>query len=430
MFIEPLDARYLMAARGLDTFFATHGRYAFPKGYAPGDAIASTDSEIFVEVSKGTKRYVAKLTEAGDLDTSYGTNGYAPIPYAANKLAYDANRDLLYVAGTVATASDDRVSELRLTRLLPSGDIDTSYANRGTFAYAQPTPGTDFEFVTASVEQINLLVDGSAVLGVDRAIGVSSGYFTDHTDRSLALFRLRPDGTRDSRFGRRGSTELFSGTEDFRFGPSDNSISFSRPYFANMQTSAKGVVSVIMERFVGAGSTILDEFPPLANETAGQLQIKARTVSAKGAIDESAAYSWTLPNASKDNTAYAGFDGGTVKVVLSQGNMPASTSLFTLRPSQQPKARALSLPGLASVTRVFSDGSGHYFAADSMHVTRLFNDFTVDGTFGLHGVATADRHFNGIFADTSRRILATDDSSLPDSADLTPTTFLHSNPAE
>ena len=42
----------------------------------------------------------------------------------------------------------------------------------------------------------------------------------------------------------------------------------------------------------------------------------------------------------------------------------------------------------------------------------LRGDFTVDQTFGLHGVATADRPFDGLFADARGRVLATDDVNL------------------
>jgi uncharacterized delta-60 repeat protein len=78
---------------------------------------------------------VARLTANGQLDTSYGTSGIRVIDFGGDERAsaYPDTRMALGADGklTLARAVVEPVSAIRLARLLPNGQPDTSFAPQG-----------------------------------------------------------------------------------------------------------------------------------------------------------------------------------------------------------------------------------------------------------------------------------------------------------
>jgi uncharacterized delta-60 repeat protein len=109
---------------------------------------------------------VVRLTPDGQIDTTYGNNGFADpgyVPAGAYSTADDGSfgdkrmmiaRDgSAYVAGTVRVGTNDYVA---LTRLKPDGTIDTTFGTNGVSRPSNINPG--------AVRDVALLPDGDVVV--------------------------------------------------------------------------------------------------------------------------------------------------------------------------------------------------------------------------------------------------------------------------
>jgi uncharacterized delta-60 repeat protein len=119
----------------------------------------------------------------GSLDAGFGGPAGVRLPAGVTKLAVDGKGRALVVGGE--TGLDPRT----VTRVTPGGALDSTYADEGT---ASPIPGRNpsFAAIATTPKGAALLVGGIA------------------KTRNPTVFRLRPDGSLDRRFGKGGVSTL------------------------------------------------------------------------------------------------------------------------------------------------------------------------------------------------------------------------------
>ena len=470
MFIECLDPRRLMAAAassvtppiGLDATFGDGGLFTFRGRFAATGPMARGDGATFVcgELRrKGAAYdipYVVKIKDDGTADTSFGANGYARLPFqdvllenipnenagtqpsfAFTSVAYDSGNHSVYVAAVRRSHYGDGTT-LALTRLTGSGAIDTTYGSRrGTFSYAPPLPAGELSTASARATAMNPLADGSVVLAVDRQTHQADTFDDANTavgEESLALIKLRPNGTPDTAYGTGGVTQLLGGT----VGPLVpdrtgylNTRAIRRGFFNDVTTDASGVTHVLLRYETGDTSTVYNEDDENTEIATGRFDVKARTVSATGVVDDSKSYAWRLFDSRKTRsharvTAVIP-DGDAVRaLVTGEPGYGKTAALYTLRPNQNPVAPRFAPPGISRVLSIAHSADGHWFAFNDGLVVRLNRYFMHNDTFGesgvvavgslnhipIVGVTDSDDTNKAVLADEQGRFLALDNAGL------------------
>ncbi|MDB5327791.1 MAG: hypothetical protein JWM57_3360 [Phycisphaerales bacterium] len=414
MFFESLDARRLMAATGLDPTFANDGSLTLKSPLTPNGAFAAGGGATFMAVDNGTLHYVAKLDAAGQLDPTFGSAGLARVGFKVSQLAY--LNGTIYAGGTTpATAALGET--LNVTRLRPTGKIDQAFGSAGTFSFASALPSGTAPTAKVSVDKINVLADGSAVVAIDRttaATDTDPNFVHRDTDQNLALIKLRPDGTKDTRYGMRGISVLLTGTVRHTFPSALVEINADRGYFADVQTNRHGVTSVLIQKQTGTGSELNDAYDDNEEYDAvgvGRFDVKARTISAKGVVDPATAYSWKLLDSTGDDSTYyrvpyVGYQGGSLRATVAEiGKSTSATYFYTLQPGARPTRQAIDTHIAGDVAQFIPSIKGTYFAVGFKRITRLNSDFTIDSSFGVNGLARTDSSDLGFFADDSGRLL-------------------------
>lgn len=403
----------------------------FPDAFTPDNVAAhSVESgekgSIFVSgKTPDGKNAVTKYDRSGHLITKFGSNGYAPVPFEVDRMAYDTVSGSLYIAGSeyvsAVHSKSGHVSgyippltKTNVARLAPSGKFDTSFGTKGVFDYR--LIARTIEYVTTSTETINPLPDGSVLLGVDRATRYEGG----SADQDLVLIKLRPNGTYDTRFGTNGITQVINGhfEPNYALDVTENARGF-RGVFSDVQVDADGSTRVAMK--YGDGTRYYrEDYPNVELPLIGKFYVLSRTVTARGKLDRSRSAAWEVA----DNThgapgagfTYVGFDGRALHASISQfGGRPSDRFelyLYTLKPARRP-TRRLIVPASENtyIPNLTRSANGTYAMTDSdKHAFRLRGDFTTDPSFGVKGVATGTNSFVGfenpsIYADDLGRVL-------------------------
>jgi uncharacterized delta-60 repeat protein len=132
---------------------------------------------------------VLRYTRNGRLDTKFGEGGYAPVPEGVGDVAPAPDGSTFVVSNG---------GQLAVTKLTPSGQVDSAYGIEGSALLgtdnARRAPGGR---ALALLPDGDLLVAGSAPIRGGRA----------------AMFRLRPDGTLRRHFGKGGEAVIDFGRD-------------------------------------------------------------------------------------------------------------------------------------------------------------------------------------------------------------------------
>jgi uncharacterized delta-60 repeat protein len=126
---------------------------------------------------------VARLTSAGDLDTTFGTNGVARFDFGGDEFGEDVAIDSLgriVVAGQQAGMTGE---EMMVARLTTAGALDMTFGSSG-------------RFVSTTSQNENLL--GVAIDGADRIVAVG------FSDQDSLVLRLTSAGALDTTFNATG----------------------------------------------------------------------------------------------------------------------------------------------------------------------------------------------------------------------------------
>lgn len=205
--LEALEERELLASWGLDLNFSAEG--GVTRGYDTphlGLATASCgynslalqpDGKILVAGSatfvglKGSDYTVARYTQDGILDTTFGSQGVARVDIsdrvdALAKIAVDKNGKIVLAGTTYAKAGAALVS---VARLLPNGVIDSSFGSKGVTTVTTTSSNTVAHSIGA------LAIDSQNRIVI--AGGVNSG-------PPNMVLRFTSSGALDKSFGTNG----------------------------------------------------------------------------------------------------------------------------------------------------------------------------------------------------------------------------------
>jgi uncharacterized delta-60 repeat protein len=201
----PTVARFTSAGKA-DKTFGTNGTFVFNVTntninlndiaiQADGKPVVIGDSSA---VGANTQTFVARLTTAGKLDTTFSTDGLLSFSADPSDTVSGSEGVTLAVlsGGKLLVLSGDQ-SENLLTRINTNGTIDSTFGSGGTIA-VQPFSQTAG---TSIIESLVVQGDGKLVLG-----GYSSIL-------GIGLVRLNSDGTADTTFSVDGRTGNSIGQE-------------------------------------------------------------------------------------------------------------------------------------------------------------------------------------------------------------------------
>ncbi len=161
----------------LDTNFATAGvvTTTFGSGNSNRSAVIGPDGRIFVAGETNTAPLTTELgitafTAGGAVDTAFGTSGLARTAFGGSVngpvgLAVQANGDLV-IGGGVVTGTNP--SAAVVARFLPTGQLDTLFANNGVFAQLFGGTGDTFGRIAVAPSG-DLVAAGVQFTATDRA---------------------------------------------------------------------------------------------------------------------------------------------------------------------------------------------------------------------------------------------------------------------
>jgi len=186
----------------LDTSFQTTGftTFAVGGGNAMAEAIVvQADGRIVIAgtADNGANAassavFLARLTENGAPDTSFGTDGKLVLPLAGKTgVAYDLQLTLDGDILVTGTAGDGNGLQAMIARVNEDGKMDTTFGMDGVVLI-------DREYETAA---------HSLVVQSDNAI-LLAGYSKPEGVAGLSLFRLKADGAVDESFGAQGEVRI------------------------------------------------------------------------------------------------------------------------------------------------------------------------------------------------------------------------------
>ncbi len=177
----------------LDSSFALNGKYLLSSEYSHSSFTKVTttqDGGILLSVHRSYgDQLCVKLTSNGQLDSSFGINGIAEINTHDSTATYTLLRQLLDGKILVAYST---FSQIVLTRLTPSGQIDPTFGTDGQISYTLPVS--------------RLMIRGLSLDPMNRLIVASRCYANSR--HSSIVMRLNLDGSYDQSFGFDGITIL------------------------------------------------------------------------------------------------------------------------------------------------------------------------------------------------------------------------------
>lgn len=182
----------------LDNTFGSNGKAitSLPNGFPITYAAIQKDDTIWVGGKGGPSTkvigFVAKYTDKGLLDKSFGANGFATLEeqnWQLNLYALCRQPDgKILAAGSAGHTSSDS-SEIFLGRLMPNGQPDQSFGTNGVIILnISPKREEAWKVLYDTVRQKILL----------------AGFSEKNGGRQFALARFNPDGQQDDEFGTNG----------------------------------------------------------------------------------------------------------------------------------------------------------------------------------------------------------------------------------
>jgi uncharacterized delta-60 repeat protein len=197
----------------LDTGFGNHGllliKFTGEAGWLY-DAAVLADGHILVSgmLQQPAGFAVARLTSSGQIDTTFGTNGYASInPDPGGPWTNTTGQAMIVQAdGKILMTGIADFNYLAVSRFNANGSVDTAFGSSGTARIPLSTLGTGF-----------LSVSGNdlAVQGDGKIVVVGQAAHNSSSNNDFVVARLNPSGTLDTGFNGTGVATLdFAGGND------------------------------------------------------------------------------------------------------------------------------------------------------------------------------------------------------------------------
>jgi uncharacterized delta-60 repeat protein len=395
---EPLEDRLTPTAGGFDPTFGTGGKAVLPLGDSFGASAAAltADQHILVAGSAANSFAVARLTQSGALDSTFGTNGQAQIAFTdfgAGTLSHTAavlaqpDGKIVLIGTVSAGPSGPEESVLGLARLNADGTPDQTFGTGGKTTVSLHL-GTlaDFESLNAAVLQPDgrIVAAGGAMAASPTGPGGTAVGMSE-----LLVARFTPTGQLDAGFGAGGiQTAAFTPT-------------------SNTHSEANAVALMPDGRIVAAGDantsgsnqqavvirlTPDGQFDPLF-DTDGKA-----VVSLPLGGDQAGAKSLAVQPDGSVLLAGSFFTGGPSRAFVTRltptGQRDATFAVGNFVPFIFPSAARGNVLG-NNVTALLLQSNGQVIVAGAQedtatsnydqHVTRLNPDGTIDLTFADNG---------------------------------------------
>ncbi len=358
---EQLENRHLLAAGSLDPVFGNAGIvttefFHDEDSFEEATATAVDGDGKIIAVGAGGQ--VIRYASDGAIDTTFGNQGFASFPAAANGVVIQ-NDGKIVVAGTTF---DGTSNNFAIARYLADGSLDNSFGGNGFLT-------TNFSPLSVSAKDLALQADGKiVVVGAGRDISLSNYDFV--------LARYNSDGSLDSTFDGDGKLNTDIGTVDFGESvaiQSDGKIVVA----GSTQSGADNNFAVVRYNSNGSLDTTFDsdgvvttDFGGSSNDEAsaaviqsdGKIVVVGRT---QGFGDSDFAIARYNPNGSQDAT----FDSDGLVV----------TDFPTLRDDA---ARDVTLQ---SDGKIVVAGEAVVSFGTDVALTRYNTDGSLDATFGTSG---------------------------------------------
>jgi uncharacterized delta-60 repeat protein len=189
----------------LDTAFGTNGIATVNTGATNevvNGIIVDGSNNVYVAGNAGNNLFAARITSAGVLDTTYGTNGVTTSPGPAGSATASLQSVVLDSSGRlvasgfrgVANGTNAALSDFLVARFTTSGALDTTFNSNGYYV-------TDFAGQNQPDEALGLAqqTDGKLIVG-----GFTGNTLPRAGAARFAVLRLNTDGTLDTTFATNG----------------------------------------------------------------------------------------------------------------------------------------------------------------------------------------------------------------------------------
>ncbi len=283
---EDLEGRTLLSV-GLDPTFGFGGESAMiaPQNtstdtYSENISSIASQSGQVVEVgtlttsptasgsSSTTSLIVTRLTAAGSIDTSFGSNGTETIPVLtvggttynvvdADDIAVDSNGKIDILATVDNSSTFD--NEWMVARLNSNGSVNTSFGTSGFEL---------IDFATSSSTQYNLSASSLAIGPDGKIVAVGSTSTSTTNGEVFAVARLNTNGLLDTSFNGTGMA-----TVDFKVGGSSGE-----------SDTTSAVVVQPDDKIVVVGSA---QLPSTSNSNGTPSDLAVARLNANGTLDTS-----------------------------------------------------------------------------------------------------------------------------------------------
>jgi uncharacterized delta-60 repeat protein len=202
-YYQQVAAVRLDTAGAFDTTFGANGLALIPHNtpyyqesarrmlVLPDQQILVAGTGVRLSGSKVTESMVLRIGTNGQLDTTFGTNGWtrsfiSSFDDTASSLGLDANGNI-YVAGEAGRDATDAVEDTVVARLTSNGALDTSFGTQGRFLIDFSEGGT-----TWSSRTVATLVqpDGRVIVVGRRGTLLQPSHAIDTPTQRIVLARL------------------------------------------------------------------------------------------------------------------------------------------------------------------------------------------------------------------------------------------------
>ena len=343
----------------LDPSFGTGGKVLTslagvtlaPNPDVVSDAALASNGDIVVSGSFGLARYLPD----GKLDTSFGTDGFAPVGFGAEALAIQPNGEYV-VAGQAQTGPDVSQDDFAVARLTTAGQPDPAFGHGGVVTTAFPGAPDGAEADTVLVEP-----DGDILAGGDALVPGTTRNAPVLSNAAMALYD--PSGKLVPSFGSGGLVQPAT-------LPSE---------IITLGLDAAGDIFVLPAHA---------EFSP-----AGQLDptVTAEPITASSHGGDGALPGVFLPNGQSLITDVVGRGRGATDVQVHLFNANGSTDpAFSNPPFAYATPGDHESPGAIAVApdgKIVVVGT-HFRSTSAFGVARLNASGSLDSSFGTGGVLT------------------------------------------
>jgi uncharacterized delta-60 repeat protein len=211
---------------GVDTSFGSGGQASVPVAVAASNSAGAAaplavgeDGKIVVAGTTGAPQgtaaanyfTVARLTSAGQLDTTFGTGGQTSFGFGTNldnevtSVAVLGNGRVVVGGFTRPDGSTGSNSDFALAKLNADGSLDTDFNGTGVQTLGFDLGGTNADQINALAVQ-----DDGKILAVGSAVTATLSNVNGDpvTSAHFALARFNKDGSLDSSFGAGGKVDF------------------------------------------------------------------------------------------------------------------------------------------------------------------------------------------------------------------------------